>query len=102
MYLEHVKSYGDDHDCIFEDVLQEMSTEYDVTIEPDEDGEIDLDSALSILEERICEQGIEYYCDYNYNHDAQSLQFNVFRILVSSEEELQRYCETVRKGFATE
>jgi len=102
MYFEHVKSYGDDHDCIFEDVIQEMASEYNVTIDPDEDGEIDLDSVLSMLEEKICEQGIEYYCDWNYNRDDERLEFNVFRVLVSSEEDLQRYCEIVRKEFTQE
>ena len=99
MYLQHVKSYGDTHDCDFDKIIKEMATDYGIP-----DGEIDyneddLDVVLSMMEETICEQGIEYYCDWNYNHDNQSLEFNVFRILVSSEEELLRYCEVVRKEF---
>ena len=102
MYFEHVKSYGDDSNCDFEEVIKEMAKdnnipEGDIGYEDD-----DLDSVLSMIEEKICEQGIEYYCDWDYNHDAQSLQFNVFRVLVSSEEELQRYCEIVRKEFTQE
>ena len=102
MYFLHVKQYGSENSCDMVGTVQEMAKDFNIP-----EGEInydndELDTILSMIEEKVCEQGIEYHCDWNYNLDDERLEFNVFRVLVSSEEELQRYCEIVRKEFTQE
>ena len=99
MYFEHVKQYGSENSCDMVGTVQEMAKDFNIP-----EGEIDydndeLDTVLSMIEEKVCEQGIEYHCDWTFDYDKEKLIFNVFRILVSSEEELQRYCEIVHKEF---
>jgi len=102
MYFEHVKSYGDDSGVTdFEAVIREIAADYNI---PEE--ELDFESSfwdgvLSVCEEAVCSKGIEYHCDWHHDEDRECLTFNVQRILVSSEEELQEYCSIVRKSFVS-
>ena len=47
----------------------------------------------------ICQKGIEYYVEWNYDFDLDHFYFYVYRILLNNDKELEAYIKVVEKYF---
>lgn len=63
---------------------------------------IEEDNITSIFEEcqiNVCQKGIEYYVEWNYDYDLDHFYFYVYRILLNNDKELEAYIKVCEKYF---